>query len=85
MASTLTFDMKDPETKALVDGWADNSDYTVTLTVRTGTGPRRNVATVVGPIEETEAEVEEEVVEEEAEAAPGPAAVSAAMGSAMGG
>jgi hypothetical protein len=78
MASTVTLDMADPATKALVDGWADNTEYTVTMTVRTGAGAKRNQLEVVGPVEETEPEPE---VEEAPTESPGPAAVQQAMGS----
>lgn len=30
----------------MVDGWADNTEYTATVTVKTGAGPQRNVAEV---------------------------------------
>lgn len=80
MASTLNLDMADPATKQLVDGWADNTEYTVTMTVKTGAGAQRHVATVVGPVE---AEEPEPVEEEAPTEAPGPAAVKQAM--SMGG
>lgn len=68
MPSTMVFDMSDEGVKAMVDGWADNTEYTATVTVKTGAGPQRNVAEVTSftPDEEmAEApEAEEEVVEE---------------------
>lgn len=78
MASIVTLDMADPATKQLVDGWADNTEYTVTMTVRTGAGAKRNQLEVVGPVEETEAAPVEP--EEPIEENPGPAAVARALG-----
>lgn len=63
MASTLVFDMADPGIKTLVDGWADNTEYTATVVVRTGTAPQRNVSEVVS-FEPMETEAEEEPAEE---------------------
>ncbi len=69
MASQVIFDMADPGVKATVDGWADNTEYEVTMTVRTGTGPNRNVSEVVSmDAEATEPEVGTEEVAEEAPA-----------------
>lgn len=69
MSSQVIFDMADPGVKATVDGWADNTEYPITLTVRTGTGPNRNVAEVVSmDSEEVEPETETEEVAEEAPA-----------------
>ena len=70
MASIIKLDMKDPATKAVVDGWADNTEYVI----RTGSGPNRATAEVVEPEESPEEETTEE-----AASAPGPAAVKAAM------
>jgi hypothetical protein len=69
--ATVKLDLRDPATKAVVDGWEDDTEYVI----RTGEGPNRAVCEVV----DTE---EEEPAPEEggAPAAPGPAAVSAAMG-----
>lgn len=75
MASTVTLDMADPQMKQLVDGWADNTEYPVMMTVRTGAGPKRNQLEVVGPVVEEEAEPAEEPVVEN----PGPAAVRDAL------
>jgi len=47
MASTIVFDMADPGVKAVVDGWADNTEYEVTMKVKTGAGAQRNVSEVV--------------------------------------
>lgn len=76
MADIVKLDMKDPATKAVVDGWADNTEYVI----KTGAGLNRATAEVVEPEEE-----EEEVPEapEEAAAEPGPAAVKAAMAGPM--
>lgn len=65
--ATLKFDMTDPETKATVESWAPNTEYTVV----TGETPTGIVQTV-----------DEEVEPAEPAAAPGPAAVRAAMSSA---
>ena len=80
MPSKLTLDMADPATKQLVDGWLDATEYTVTMTVRTGTGTSRNQCEVVGPIEETVPDMEmDHDMEEEAPDNPGPTAVMKAM------
>ena len=71
--ATVKFDMRDPETKAVVEGWADNTEYTIL----TGAGPARSIAQVV------DTAVEEEPIEEPGEEVvppPGPAAVKKAMG-----
>lgn len=62
MASSLIFDMSDPGVKEIVDGWADSTEYTATVTVKTGVGPQRNVAEVTSftPDEEMEAAPEAE-------------------------
>ncbi len=73
MPSQIIFDMADPGVKATVDGWADNTEYEVTMTVRTGTGPNRNVSEVVG-METEEVMDGEEEVEEVAEESPAPKA-----------
>lgn len=67
MASTLVFDQSDEGVKSMVDGWADNTEYTATVTIKTGAGPQRNVAEVTSftPDEEIE-----EAPEAEPEAAP---------------
>ena len=77
MASTLTFDTSEPDTKALVDGWADDTEYTVTVRLKTGSGEARNAATVLELTDESEtAPVEEEGgVEETPAYAPKSAAV----------
>ena len=59
MASTMVYDMSDPGVKKMVDGWADNTEYTGTVTIKTGAGPQRNVCEVTGfepdeALEETE-------------------------------
>lgn len=63
MASSIIFDMADPGIKTLVDGWADNTEYTATVVVRTGTVPQRNVSEVVSfePMETEEEEPTEEI------------------------
>lgn len=62
--TTIVFDMADPDIKALIDGWADDTEYTVTLKVRTGAGENRNVASVIDvQAEEMESEEVEEVAE----------------------
>jgi hypothetical protein len=69
MASTLTFDTSEPDTKALVDSWADATEYTVTVRLMTGSGEARNAATVLEVTDESEvAPVEEEGGTEETEA-----------------
>lgn len=83
MASTLTLDKSDPDVKKLVDGWADDTEYTVTMTIRTGAGDKRNVATVES-VEEQEPEAPDDETAEPAESgeeSPGVEAVKSAMGS----
>lgn len=68
----------------LVGSWADNTDYTIKVAVRTGAGKQRNVLSIVGPVEEedaeeTEVEAEEPEMTDEASANPGAAAVKKAM------
>lgn len=65
----MIFDQSDEGVKAMVDGWEDNTEYTATVTVRTGAGPQRNVAEVTSftPDEIIE---EEPVAEPEAPAKP---------------
>lgn len=46
MPSTIVFDQSDEGVKSMVDGWADSTEYTATITVKTGVGPQRNVAEV---------------------------------------
>lgn len=72
MASIVKLDMKDPATKAVVDAWADNTEYVI----RTGAGPNRATAEVVEPEEE---EPEAPETPAEGASAPGPSAVKAAM------
>lgn len=59
----MVFDMADPGVKKMVDGWADNTEYEALVTVRTGSGPQRNVSEV------TSFEPQE-MLEEEETAAP---------------
>lgn len=73
MASSLIFDMADDGVKAMVDGWADNTEYTATVTVKTGAGPQRNVAEVTS-FTPDEVIDEEPVAEPEAPAKPAKAA-----------
>lgn len=77
--TTVVFDMSDPGVKQTVDGWADATEYEVTMRIKTGTGPTRNVAEVVSmetedaetedaaaaPVEEETPAVEEEAVSKE--------------------
>jgi hypothetical protein len=58
--------MADPGVKKMVDGWADSTEYELTVKVNTGVGPKRNVAEV------TSAEVEgsEETPDTDPEAEP---------------
>jgi len=88
MASIVSFDVADPSIKEMIAGWADNTDYTVVLTVRTGAGNQRNIARIVGPVEEQEMEETEE--QEEAgemeqgnvgveAGSPGPSAIKRAL------
>lgn len=51
----------------MVDGWADNTEYTATITVKTGAGPQRNVAEV------TSFTPDDEMMEEPEEAPAKPA------------
>lgn len=81
--ATVKFDMRDPETKATVEGWTDNTEYTI----RTGMGPRRALAEVVEAPEEPEPESEDAGMEMEHEMPPpspsssaGATAVKKAMG-----
>lgn len=86
MASQLTLDTKDPDVKAMVNGWSDNREYTITLTVRSGTGNKRNVCEVLDVEEESAQETE--APDEESDSAPssvGSGAVKDAMASKMGG
>ena len=73
--TTVKLDMRDPATKAAVDGWADNTEYVI----KTGAGPNRATAMVVEP----EESMEEEEAPEEGASEPGPAAVKSAMGGPM--
>jgi len=76
MASTLTFDTSEPDTKALVDAWQDATEYTVTVRLKTGSGEARNAATVLEITDQGEtAPVDEEAVEEAPAYAPKSAAV----------
>jgi len=72
MASTLTLDTSEPDTKSLVDGWKDSTEYTLTVVIRTGTGDARNACTVLEVIEESES-IPEEEAETEAEVEEAPA------------
>jgi hypothetical protein len=56
MASTLTFDTSEPDTKALIDSWSDSTEYTVTVRLVTGAGDARNAATVLEVTDEGETE-----------------------------
>lgn len=69
--ATVKFDMRDPETKKVVDGWADDTEYTI----RTGIGRDRAMATVIEP-EAEEAELPEE---EAIPASPGEAVARRAL------
>jgi len=78
--TTVKLDMKDPATKAVVDGWADNTEYVI----RTGAGPNRATAEVVDTEEsDTEGEGEAPGAPEAGAGGPGPAAVKAAMAGPM--
>lgn len=76
----MVFDMADEGVKAMVDGWADSTEYTATVTIKTGAGPQRNVAEVVNftPDDEMEEAPEAEPVEAPAKPAK-PAAKMPAM------
>lgn len=63
MTSTLVLNMADPGVKSMVDGWADNTEYELTVKVKTGAGESRNVA-VVTAIEQEDA-TEEAAMDEE--------------------
>lgn len=87
MATTVTLDTKDPQIKALVDGWEDSREYTVTMTLRTGAGAKRNVCEVLDVEEEGGGE-DQNPAEEGAEgesSSPGATAVKNAMASGKGG
>lgn len=71
--ATVKFDMRDPETKATVAGWAPDTEYVVRTTANPATGMAETVET-----EEAEPESPES-----GESA-GPAAVKSAMGAGMG-
>jgi hypothetical protein len=87
MPSTVDFDMKDPDIKSLVDGWADNREYSVTMTVRTGSGKQRNKCEVLDVEEEGGAEesAPDEESDTEPTGSPGAKAVESAMGGMGGG
>jgi hypothetical protein len=55
--------MADPGVKKMVDGWADSTEYELTVKVKTGVGPKRNVAEVTS----AEVEASEETPETESE------------------
>lgn len=59
--------MADPGVKAMIDGWADNTEYTATVTVKTGAGPQRNVAEVTSFQSDDDAEEEKPEEPEEPE------------------
>ena len=78
--ATVKLDMRDPETKAIVEGWADDTEYTI----RTGTGPSRAIAEVVEAPEETgeedtEMEMEGGMAPPSQSTSPGATAVKKAM------
>jgi len=73
MPTQVIFDMTEPDTKSLIDSWADNTEYTVSIVLKTGAGQNRHVAQALEVIDES-ADVEEEVEE----AAPPPAAPAVA-------
>lgn len=66
--TTIVFDMSDPSVQEMVNAWADDTEYTLEIKVKTGAGDSRNVGTVVEATEtgeEMEPVGEEEDVEEE--------------------
>lgn len=70
MPTQVIFDMTEPDTKSLIDSWADNTEYEVTITLKTGAGENRHVAQAI-EVTETGAEVAPvEAVEEEADYTP---------------
>lgn len=69
MPSTMVFDMSDEGVKAMVDGWADNTEYEATVVVKTGAGPQRNVAEVTSFTPEEMEETPDEDMEPAAPAA----------------
>lgn len=72
--ATVKLDVNDPATKAVVDGWEDDTEYVI----RTGEGPNRATCEVVDqeePDEDGEPPTEEEAPSE----SPGAAAVKSAM------
>jgi hypothetical protein len=78
--------MADPGVKKMVDGWADSTEYELTVKVKTGVGPKRNVADVTSAevegtdeeTPETETETEPATAEAEPEEAMKPASKPAA-------
>lgn len=63
MPTQVIFDMTEPATKAMIDSWEDSTPYTVTMTLTTGTGENRHVASATEITEEgsTAVETPEEV------------------------
>lgn len=68
MPTQVIFDMTEPDTQTMIDGWADNTEYTVTVRLKTGAGENRNVAQALEVIDESESIPEEEAEVEEAPA-----------------
>ena len=73
--------MADSGVKAMVDGWKDSTEYELTVKVKTGVGPKRNVAEVTSvevegadEAPETETETTPEAEAPEAEEKPEPMA-----------
>lgn len=58
--------MADSGVKKMVDGWADSTEYELTVKVKTGVGPKRNVAEVTS----AEVEASEETPDTDMEAEP---------------
>lgn len=78
--ATVKLDMRDPDTKAVVNGWADDTEYTI----RTGSGPNRAIAEVVESPEEEETTTPETETESEGGMTPPTSAGASAVKKAMG-
>jgi len=70
MPTQVIFDMTEPDTKALIDGWADNTEYTVSIRLKTGAGENRNVAQALEVTDESAGEESEPAPVEEPAAPP---------------
>lgn len=60
--------MSDPGVKKMVDGWADSTEYELTVKVKTGVAPNRNVTQVTDAVDESSEEAPETETETTPEA-----------------